>query len=188
MPKCPHCGESMAKGQEICFACGQHVRERAHRFALPHNRLVLVFAGVLVVGAFVGMFIVASARSRRAASEARMEEQARVEEAVRAEVQEQRDSARAVARDDAAAALVAEVDEIDTRFTLVRKQVVKGQPSPAQARLISELNAEIARLRQLAAIIAGQPDAANDSLKVEVREGLRQVRAWISALSRAPKK
>lgn len=188
MPKCPHCGESMAKGQEVCFACGQHVRERAHRFVLPHNPLVLVFAGVLVVGASVGMFVIASARSRRAASEARMEEQARIEEAARAEVQAQRDSARATARHDAAAALVAEVDDLESRSALVRKQVVKGQPSPAQARLISQLNAEIGRLRQLTAAIAGQPDAANDSLKAEVRDGLRQVRTLISALSRAPKK
>jgi sensor domain CHASE-containing protein len=178
----------MAEGQEICFACGQHVRERAHRLVLPHNRLVLVLAGVLVVGAFVGMFVVASARSRRAASEARTEEQARIEEAARAEVQAKRDSARAVARDAAAAALVAEVDDIDSRFALVRKQVVKDQPSPAQARLVSQLNAEIAALRELTTTIASRPDAANDSLKAEVREGLRQARTLISALSRAPKK
>jgi hypothetical protein len=178
----------MAKGQEVCFACGQHVRERAHRSVLPHNPLVFVFAGVLVVGAVVGMIIIASARSRRAASEARMEEQARMEEAARAEVQAKRDSARDAARDAAAAALVAEVNDLESRFVLVRKQVVKDQPSPAQARLISELNAKIAVLRQLTTTIAGQPDAADDSLLAKVRDGERQVRTLISALSRAPKK
>jgi hypothetical protein len=188
MPKCPHCGETMAKGQEVCFACGQHIRERAHRGGLPHNPLVLLFVGVLVVGAVVGMIIIASARSRRASHEARMEEQARVEEAARAEVQAKRDSARAAARDDAAAALVAEVNDVESRFDLVRKQVVKDQPSPAQARLISQLNAEIAALRQLTATIASRPDAVSDSLKERVREGERQVRTLISALSRAPKK
>ncbi len=178
----------MAEGQTVCFACGQHVRERAHRRILPHNPLVFVFAAVLVVGAVVGMIVIASVRSRRATNEARTAERARVEEAARAEVQAKRDSTRAAARDGAAAALVAEVNDLESRFELVRKQVVKGQPSSAQARLISQLNSEMAALRQLTTTIASQPDAPNDSLLAEVREGERQVRTLISALSRAPKK
>jgi predicted nucleic acid-binding Zn-ribbon protein len=188
MPKCPHCGETMTKGQEVCFACGQHVRERTYHRVLPHNRLVLLLVGALVVGAFVGMIIISGARSRRAAREARREEQARIEQAARAETQAKRDSTRAAARNDAVAVLVAEVNDLESRFALVRKQVVREQPSPAQARLISQLNTELAGLHQLTAAIASQPDADNDSLRSEARDGQRRVRTLISDLSRAPKK
>lgn len=42
MPRCPHCGETMAEGQETCFACGQHVRARAYRHMHWVNPLVIV--------------------------------------------------------------------------------------------------------------------------------------------------
>lgn len=184
MAKCPHCGEVVAAGQETCFACGQKVRARARR-ARPYNTAVFVLAGVLVLAAIVGMVIMSSGRARQARSEAEQREQARLEEATRAEAQAKRDSARAAARNDASAMLTAEVNDLESRFDLVRKQVVKDQPVPAQAKLISQISAEIATLRQLVATIGDQPD---DSLKAELRDGERRVRSLISALTRAPKK
>jgi len=84
--------------------------------------------------------------------------------------------------------LVQEVNDLESRFNLVRGQVVKDQPSPAQAKLISQISAEVAGLRQLTASIASQPGAASDSLKEQLRDGERAVRSLISSLSRAPKK
>jgi hypothetical protein len=84
--------------------------------------------------------------------------------------------------------LVQEVNDIESRFELVREQVVRDQPSPTQAKLISQIGSELTRLRQLAVTVAGQSDAAADSLKGELRDGERTVRTLISALSRASKK
>jgi predicted nucleic acid-binding Zn ribbon protein len=189
MFKCPHCGEAMTKGQDVCFACGQHIRERAHhRGERPHNPLILVLTGVLVLAAVIGIIFMVSGRGRRASREAYRQKQAELAEAARVEAQAKRDSARAAVRDDVAGMLAQEVNDLEARFKLVRGQVVKDQPSPAQAKIISQINVELARLRQLTSIIAGQPGAASDSLKEQLRDGERTMRTLISGLSRAPKK
>jgi predicted nucleic acid-binding Zn-ribbon protein len=188
MAKCPHCGEVVADGQETCFACGQKIRARVRRHERPHNPLIFVFVGLLVLAVVVGTIVMISGRAKRASSEAYRQEQAQIEEAARAAAQAKRDSARAAVRNDAAGMLVQEVNDIEARFNLVRKQVVEQQPSPSQAKLISQISSEIATLRQLTATMSSQPSAANDSIQEQLRDGERTVRSLISSLSRAPKK
>jgi predicted nucleic acid-binding Zn ribbon protein len=188
MPRCPHCGETMAKGQETCFACGQHIRERAHRRKQPVNTRVIVFLSALILVAVVGVIVMSSGRASRSRAEARRQEQARSRDSARAAVRARRDSARAAARSDATAMLVSEIDKLEQRFDLVREQVVKDQPSPAQAKLISQIRSEVAALRQLTMAINDQPGPRADSLKSLLRDGQRTVRTLISSLSRAPKK
>ena len=188
MAKCPHCGEVVVDGQETCFACGQQVRARVRRHERPHNTAVFVIAGVLVLAALIGIIVMVSGRSRRSGSEARRQEQARISDSVRAAVQAKRDSARAAARNDATSLMLDEVNKLGQRFELVRQQVVKGEPSPAQAKVISLINSEVARLRQLAVTIGDQPGPGGDSLREQLRDGQRAVRTLISDLSRAPKK
>jgi hypothetical protein len=188
MPKCPHCGEAVVEGQETCFACGQKIRARGRRHERPHNAAVFVFAAVLVLAVTIGIIVVNSGRVKRARSDAYRQQQAQVEEAARAAAQAKRDSARAAVRNDAAGMLVQEVNDIEARFNLVRKQVVEKEPSPAQAKLISQISAEIATLRQLTASVGSEPSAANDSIQEKLRDGQRAVRSLISALTRAPKK
>jgi predicted nucleic acid-binding Zn ribbon protein len=188
MAKCPHCGEPVAKGQETCFACGQKIRTRVRRHERPHNAAVFVFAGVLVLAVTAGVIIMNSGRAKRARSEAKRQEQAQVREAARAVAQAKRDSARAAAQDNAAAMLFLEIDKLEQRFNTVRKQVVRDQPSPAQAKLISQIRSEVAALRQLVKGIDAEPGPRADSLKSLLRDGQRTVRTLISSLSRAPKK
>jgi len=188
MARCPHCGENVTEGQEICFACGQKIRARVHRHQRPHNPLVFVFVGLLVLATIIGIVVMISGRARRASGEAYRQKQAQIEEAARAAAQAKRDSAREAARNDVAGMLDLEVNDLESRFELVRQQVVKGQPGPEQAKLISQIGAEISVLRQLPATIASQPGAAGDSLKVQLRDGERTVRSLISSLSRAPRK
>jgi predicted nucleic acid-binding Zn ribbon protein len=188
MPKCPHCGEAVTEGQETCFACGQKIRARVRRHERPHNPLVFVFVGVLLLAVIIGAIIVRAGRAKRMSSEAYRQKQAQIEEAARIAAQAKRDSARAVARNDAGAMLAQEINDLESRFNLVRGQVVEKQPSPAQAKLISQISAEITALRQLTTTIADRPGAAGDSLKEKLRDGERTVRSLISALSRAPKK
>ncbi|MBM3331478.1 hypothetical protein FJY68_06445 [candidate division WOR-3 bacterium] len=178
----------MNEGQEICFACGQHIRQRGHRGERPHSPIVFILAGVLVLAVGVGAVFVVGGRARRAAGEAVRQKQAQLDEAARAAAEAKRDSTRAAVRSDAMGALVQEVNDLESRFNLVRKEVVRDQPSPAQAKLISQISAELGRLRQLAAVIGDQPSAGSDSLKEQLRNGERTVRSLISALSRAPKK
>jgi predicted nucleic acid-binding Zn-ribbon protein len=188
MAKCPHCGEVVVKGQETCFACGQKIRARVRRAERPHNAAVFVFAGLLVVAVTVGIIIMNSGRAKRARSEAIRQEQELRREADRAAAQSKRDSARAVARNGASSMLVQEVNDIEARFELVRKQVVRDEPSPAQAKVISQISSELTSLRQLVATMEGQPGPPADSLKDQLRDGERRVRTLISALSRAAKK
>jgi predicted nucleic acid-binding Zn-ribbon protein len=188
MPKCPHCGEVVADGQETCFACGQKIRARVRRHERPHNVAIFVLAGLLILAAIGGIIIVSSGRAKRARNETKRQAQALREEADRAAAQAKRDSTRTSIRSDATAMLVQEVSNLEQRFNLVRKEVVKSQPSPAQAKLISQIGSELTRLRQLTAAIAGQPGAAADSLKDELRDGERTVRTLISALSRASRR
>ena len=188
MRKCPHCGEVMAKGQEICFACGQHFRERGHSGERPHSRVVFILVGVLVLAVIIGAVFVVAGRPRRAAAEARRQEQAQLEEAARVAAEAKRDSTRAAVRSDATGALLQEVTDLESRFNIVRKEVVRERPSAAQAKLISQCGAELGRLRKLVAAIGDGPDSARDSLRSELLDGERTVRSLISALIRAPKK
>ena len=188
MARCPHCGETMAEGQETCFACGQHVRERVHRRTQPLNVMIFVFAGVLVLAGIVGVIIMNSAQARRSRAEAHKQEQARIKASERAAAEAQRDSARAVARNSATAMLSTEIDKLEQRFDIVREEVVKEQPSPAQAKLISQIRSEVVALRQLAATLTDQPGSRSDSLTSLLRDGERRVRTLISDLGRAPKK
>ena len=188
MARCPHCGEPVTRGQETCFACGQEIRARVRRHERPHNAAVFVFAGVLVLAVAAGIIIMNSGRARRARTEAIRQEQALRREADRAAAQAKRDSARAAARDNVAGMLVEEVNDIEARFKLVRKQVVRDQPSPDQAKVISQISRELTSLRQLAETMAGLSGAAADSLKDQIRDGQRRARTLISALSRASKR
>jgi hypothetical protein len=178
----------VTKGQETCFACGQKIRARVRHAARPHNAAVFVFAGLLIVAVTVGIIIMNSGRAKRARSEAVRQEQALRREADRAAAQAKRDSARAAVRNDATGMLVQEVNDIEARFELVRKQVVRDQPSPEQAKVISLISRELTGLRQLVVTMEGQSGAPADSLKDQLRDGERRVRTLISALSRAAKK
>ncbi len=187
MRKCPHCGENMSEDQEVCFACGSHVRERGHRVERPHNPLVFVLVGALVLAVIVGGIVMIGGRAKRAAAEAQRQKQAQIEEAARAAAQATRDSTREADRIDATDMLNREVNELESRFELVRRQVVRGQPGPEQAKLISQISAEVAGLHQLVATFPSQPGAAADSVTAQLRDGERTVRTLISGLSRAPK-
>ena len=188
MPKCVHCGEPVAKGQERCFACGQKARARARRGDQPLNPAILIFAGVLVIAGIVGIIVVSSGRGKKAKAEVQQRELVRIQDSVRAANRAQRDTVQAAARNETAAVLTDEIDKLDQRFGAVRQQVVKDQPSPAQAKLVAQIRTEIVRLRQLTATATAQPGLKSDSVKTRVRDGERVVRDLISDLSRAPNK
>ncbi|MCX6843416.1 MAG: zinc ribbon domain-containing protein [candidate division WOR-3 bacterium] len=188
MPKCVHCGEPVDKGQEMCFACGQRARARVRRGSRPVNPSVFLFAGVLVLVVAVGFIIIHSGRAKRTRSEVQKQHQLQLRDSSRQATQARRDTVKAVIQNQVAAVLTDEIDKIDQRFSLVKRQVVKDQPSPAQTKLITQIRTEMIRLRQLTVTVADQPGTKGDSIKAQVRDGERVLRNLISDLSRAPKK
>jgi predicted nucleic acid-binding Zn ribbon protein len=188
MSKCPHCGEPVTKDQERCFACGQKAHARVRRVDQPVNPSIFLFAGALVLVVVVGLIVVNSGRAKRMRSDVQQQQQARVRDSIREATLARRDTAKVVARNEADAVLTDEIDKLDQRFSLVRQQTIKDQPSPVQAKLVAQIRAEIIRLRQLAVTVTGQPGPKGDSIKVQVRDGERKVRNLLSDLSRAPKK
>jgi hypothetical protein len=71
----------------------------------------------------------------------------------------------------------------------VRQQVVKDdKPGPEQTKIIGQIRTELGRLRTLASSVELASGAKADSLKQQVRDGERTIRALISDLGRAPKK
>jgi predicted nucleic acid-binding Zn ribbon protein len=187
MAKCPHCGETVAPGQERCFACGQLVRSLRRGQRRPVSGLLFVAAGLAVLVAVVAFIVVASQSGRKAAAERERAELERVQDSVRAANRAMRDTARLENQDDATRGLIAELGEIEARFNRIKRDVVKGQPSAEQQRIISQFGAELGRARQLAAALGDLPPARQDSIKVQLREAQRQLRTLTSALPRAPR-
>ncbi len=188
MPRCVHCGEPVTKGQERCFACGQKARGRRRGGDKPANPFIFLFAGVLAVAGIVGIIVVSSGRGKKAKVEVQQRELARIQDSVRAVNRARRDTVKGAAQTGAAAVLTDEIDKLDQRFSLVRQQTIKDQPSPAQAKLVAQIRDQIVRLRQLTATVTNQPGSGPDSTKSLIRDSERIVRDLISDLSRAPKK
>jgi hypothetical protein len=188
MARCPHCGEPVSAGQERCFACGQKVRSRGRQHRAPVNGLLIAGAAGLFVIAIVGFIIIQSGAKSRSAKEREQAELARVQDSVRAANRAARDTSRTANRDDLAAGLAEELARIEQRFNRTRAEVVKGQPSSAQQRIISDFNNEFGRLRGVSMALSGATPAKRDSLSALLRDGQRRLRTLVSDLARAPKK
>lgn len=188
MPKCPHCSEPVAVGQERCFACGQKVRGGRRSPRSPLSSRVILMAAALVLLGGVGLIIGLSTRPKQRAKQAESEELQRVQDSVRAANRALRDTARSQRRDEATDRLVVELDRIEDRFVAVKKQVVVGNATPEQQKLISGIQAQLGRMRSLAQGLSGKPqDEAREKTESEVRDGMRDMRAQISQLTRAPR-
>jgi hypothetical protein len=188
MPRCPHCGETVRAGQERCFACGQNVRGGRRSRSNPYSGRIILVVAILVLLGGVGLVIGLSARPAQQAKRAESEELQRVQDSVRAANRALRDTARSQRRDAATDRLIVELDRIEDRFTSVKKQVVVGNATPEQQKLISGIQAQLGRIRSLAQGLSGKPqDEAREKTESEVRDGMRDVRAQISQLTRAPR-
>jgi hypothetical protein len=187
MPKCPHCGEQVNAGQETCFACGRKVRARAYRQKRPLNSVVFIIAGVLLAGAIVGIVLVGAGNVRGAKRNLAEQRQAEIRDSVRQAMKAKRDTMKARSENVEISALGDEIDKLDQRFNNVRQQVVKDdKPGPEQTRIIGQIRTQIARLRGISSSFELATGAKADSLKQQVRDGERVVRALICDLGRAP--
>jgi len=189
MPKCPHCGEQVHAGQETCFACGWKVRARAYQQEKPHNARIFILVGGLLLVGVIGIGLVIAGSSRKAKVELVQQRQAEIRDSVRQAMKAKRDTMKVESENAETRALADELDKLDRRFNNVRQQVVRGdKPGPEQTRIISQIRTELSRLRGVASSVDLAYGAKAESLKQQVRDGERTIRALISDLGRAPKK
>lgn len=188
MPKCPHCGEFVSAGQETCFACGQKIRRRRQKQGIT-TRTVLYAAGgfVLVLAVVFIMIGVGSANKRRTA--AKKQEMARVQDSVRKANRAREDTVKVVqAQSKEQQEFIDDLDKQEERLRTVVRDVVGARPSDEQARLMGRAQTELNRLRQVTATLSlATKKEDRDRIKVDIRDGSRQLRSLISDLGRVPK-
>ena len=174
MARCPHCGETMHKGQETCYACGQHVRTRAYRHERRVNPIVIIAAGLAVVVVLVSLWLMRASAARKQAALQAEEAALRAEDSVRLAGRQWAEAVRVAETDDEAIALVAELDDLESRFQSIRTRVA-ASPSPRQESIIGRMEAELAQLRYLAVVIASSPDTEKQTWRDSIQAVLRQV-------------
>jgi len=159
----------MADGQEQCYACGQHVRtRRGYRHERHINPLVYVGAGLIVVLVLGALLLMRNNTARKQAAAAAEVEAQRVQDSTRRATHQWQEMVQAAQNDPEAQALTAELDDIDSRFESVRMRVA-SHPSPPQESIISQHEAELARLREsivfLVSAEEGEKQAQRDSIE-----------------------
>lgn len=184
MARCPHCGEPVAAGQENCYACGHKVRARGYRAEHRVNPLVFVGAAVVAVLVLGGLWLMRSNAAKKQAVLAAEEEALRVQDSIRRVSHEWQDALHAARNDPEAQSFVAELDDIESRFESVRLRVA-ARPSAQQERVISRVEAELARLRETVVVLASLPEEEKPALRDSIAAGERGLEALTKELDGA---
>ncbi|MBN2465898.1 hypothetical protein JXD38_09800 [candidate division WOR-3 bacterium] len=180
MVRCPHCGESIADGQEHCYACGQHVRRRrAYQHEHRVNPLVFVGAGLIVVLVLGGLLMLRNKAAKKQAALTAAEEMQRVQDSTRRASHQWQTMVQFARNDAEARSLVADLDAIDSRFQSVRMRVA-SHPSPPQESIIRQQEAGLARLHEAIIILA----SADEDKKPEQRDSIEAGKQRLEALTR----
>jgi flagellar basal body-associated protein FliL len=175
-------------GQERCFACGQSVKHGHRMRRSPLSGPIIIGAALLLAAGAVGTVVMLTSHKKQDAKAAQEEELRRVQDSVRAANRAQRETTKTVRRDATTSRLVRELDEVDDRFQMVKRQVVVGDATPEQQKLINEIQSQLGQLRSAAQGATLKTEGAErDQAEDAVRDGMREVRSTISKLTRAPK-
>jgi hypothetical protein len=168
MARCHHCGEPVATGQEYCYACGQKARTRAYRQEHHVNPFVYVGVGLVVVVVLGSLLLMRANAARKQAALAAEAESLRVQDSTRRASHRWQTMLQVAQNDAEARSLTADLDDIDSRFQSVRMRVA-SHPSPVQERIISQQEAELARLRESIVVLA----SADEDKKPEQRDRIQ---------------
>jgi hypothetical protein len=181
MALCPHCGESMAEGQEHCYACGQHVRARAFRHERHVNPLVYVGAGLIVVFVLGALLLTRSNAARKQAVLLAEEEAVRVQDSVRRAGHDWQEALRVAQNDKEARSIVAQLEDAEARFQSIRVRVAE-YPTVQQESIIHRFEAELELLRQSVVILASAADSEKQSMRDSIQAGQRDAEALMQEL------
>ena len=171
MALCPHCGETMAEGQETCYACGQHVRTRAYRHQHRANPIVIIAAGLAVVSVLGVLWFTRAKAARKQAALLAEEEVLRVQDSARRAARQWQDAERVARNDREVRALALEFEDIEGRFNSVRLRVA-ASPTPRQESIIGQAEAELALLRETAVVLAASPETVKPMVRDSIRAGM----------------
>jgi hypothetical protein len=183
MALCPHCGETMAEGQETCYACGQHVRTRAYRHHHRANPIVIIAAGLAAVSVLGVLWFTRAKAARKQAALLAEEEVLRVQDSARRAVHDWQEALRVAEDDREARSLAAELDDAEARFQSIRLRVAE-QPSVQQESIINRFHAELELLRQTIVVLASSADTEKQSLRDSFQAGKDQAEALMKDLGR----
>ena len=181
MAQCPHCGESMAEGQENCYACGQHVRARAFRHERRVNPLVYVGAGLIVVFVLGALLLMRSNAARKQAALFAEEEALEVQDSIRRASHNWQDALRIAQDDKEARSIVAELEDAEARFQSTRLRVAE-HPSVQQESIISRFEAKIELLRRTVVVLASAADTEKQSIRDSIQAGQRDAEVLMTEL------
>jgi hypothetical protein len=174
MARCAHCGEPVADGQENCYACGQKARTRAFRHEHRANPLVIIAACLSVILVLGGLWLIRSNAAKKQAALFAEEEAVRAQDSVRRANREWLDAVRVAKDDDEVCALVAEFDDLESRFKSISLRVAVN-PTPPQKSIIGRVEAELVLLRQSAVVLGVSPEAERQMVRDSIQAGRRRV-------------
>jgi len=185
MPKCPHCGEPVYRGQDRCYACGQKTSAaRMSGRQKPVRPLTFIIGGAALIVAVIAIVLLSPGRRTEQKAEAEKARLERIQDSVRKANREQRVQ---TSGDNEVDRLNAELAGLEQRFERVQRDAVGQSPSSGQLKLVGAIKTELGRLRQMAAGMASAKPEERGAVADTVRAGSRRVRGLISDLTRAPK-
>jgi hypothetical protein len=171
MAKCPHCGETIADGQEECYACGQHVRKRrGYRHEHHVNPLVYVGAGLIVVIVLGALLISRNNAARKQAALAAEAETQRVQDSTRRASHQWQNMLQFARNDEEARSLYTELDDIESRFESVRMRAA-SHPTPQQDSIIRQVESGLADLRTSVVVLANAAEDEKPALRDSLQSG-----------------
>jgi hypothetical protein len=180
--RCPHCGESIADGQEECYACGQHVRKRRGYRAEHHVNPVVIIAVCLAVAAvLVGLWLSRANAARKRAALLAEEEAVRVQDSTRRAERQWQDAVRTAGKDEEALAFSAELDDIESRFQSVRLRVAEF-PTVQQESIVNRFVDKLALLRNWVVILASSAETEQPAWRDSIQAGMRRAEDLMTEL------
>jgi len=182
MARCHHCGETMAEGQETCYACGQHVRARAYRHERRVNPIVIIATCLTVISVLGILWLNRANAARKQAALLAEEDSVRVHDSVRRASHQWLDALRVAQNDNEARALAAGLEDAESRFRSTRARVAEP-PSVQQESIINRFQAELELLRQTIVVLASAADSEKQPLRDSIQAGKRHVEALMKELS-----
>jgi hypothetical protein len=174
MVRCPHCGESMAEGQENCYACGQHVHTRAYRHEHRANPIVLIAAGLVVVAVLGVLLLMRANATRKQAALVAEAETLRAQDSARRASHQWQDMVQVAENDAEARSVNADLNYIESRFESVRLRVA-ANPTRPQDSIIGRVGAELELLRHSVVVLASARDTEKQMMRDSIQAGESRV-------------